>query len=73
MGLGEGPYVDAESALSPVLVADISDPHLGNGRWPFFTPEARALDVSALFAFPIRVRAVSIGTLGLYRREPRGL
>ena len=29
--------------------------------------------MSALFAFPITVSAVSIGTLGLHRHEPGGL
>jgi hypothetical protein len=70
MGLGEGPYVDAETALSPVLVSDLADPRVGDGRWPVFAREAHALDVSALFAFPIRVSTVSVGTFGLYRQRP---
>ena len=73
MALGEGPYVDAVTALSPVLVSDIADPRMGNGRWPFFSQEAQALDVAALFAFPIRLSTVSVGTFGLYRRQPGAL
>ena len=69
--LGEGPYVDAATSLAPVLVPNLSDPGAESSqRWPFFAKEAETLGVGALFAFPIRVSTLSIGTLGLYREEP---
>lgn len=69
--LGEGPYVDAATSLAPVMVPNLSDSGAeSNHRWPFFAKEAETLGVSALFAFPIRVSTLSIGTLGLYREEP---
>lgn len=71
MTLGEGPYVDAATSLAPVLVPDLSDPNLeSNHRWPFFAKEAESLRVHALFAFPIRVSTLSVGTFGLYRQDP---
>lgn len=69
--LGEGPYVDAATSLAPVLVPDLADPGAESiHRWPFFAKEAKTLGVGALFAFPIRISTLSIGTLGLYREEP---
>ena len=72
--LGEGPYVDAATSLAPVLVPNLADPGAeGNHRWPFFAKQAETLGVSALFAFPIRVSTLSVGTLGLYREEAGAL
>ncbi len=69
--LGEGPCIDAASHGSPVLVGDLSDPGEGVlARWPTFMTEARRVGVRAVFAFPIRTGAISLGTLDLYRREP---
>ena len=69
--LGEGPYVDAATSFAPVLVPNLADPGAeGSQRWPFFAKEAKTLGVGALFAFPIRISTLSIGTLGLYREEP---
>lgn len=74
IALGEGPYVDAVSSVVPVLAPDLGDPSTkAAARWPFFAREAKALDVAALFAFPIRVSAVPVATFGLYRRSPGAL
>jgi hypothetical protein len=73
MTLGEGPYVDAQDSLAPVLVPDLDPASAGGQRWPFFAGRAAALGVCALFAFPIQVSTLSIGTLGLYRRRPGAL
>lgn len=35
-----------------------------------FTPEAMQAGVRAIFAFPIRIGTVALGTLDLYRRTP---
>jgi len=72
--LGEGPSVDALDGPGPVLVANLADPLADwPGKWPFFAAQADELDVRAVFAFPIRVQAVSVGTFGLYRQGARGL
>ena len=63
--LGEGPGVDAGR-----LGVIVQEPDLAtSGRWPTFA--ARALDagVAAVFAFPLRAEAATIGTLHLYRDE----
>jgi len=62
--LGEGPAVDAVRAGEPVLVGDLAG---ARGRWPQLVPEALERGVSAMFVFPLRVGALSLGTLTLYR------
>ena len=72
--LGEGPSVDAASTGLPVLVPDLADTddELAH-RWPAFLTEVGDTGARALFAFPIRVGDVSLGTLDLYRRCPGAL
>lgn len=62
--LGEGPCIDAYELEVP-----IAEPNLGapSGRWPGFTPPALEAGVRAIFSFPLRVGAVCIGSLDLYR------
>jgi hypothetical protein len=72
--LGEGPCVDAVAHGSPVLIADLTDPAEGLGtRWPLFLGDVSRMGVRALFAFPIRIGAIGLGTMDLYRREAGGL
>jgi hypothetical protein len=69
--LGEGPCVDAASRRSPVLVEDLIDHREGvQGRWPGFLEEAAASGVRAVFAFPLRIGAISLGAMDLYRTRP---
>ena len=69
--LGEGPCVDAAIALSPVLLADLADSaDVAVERWPAFLEAAGAAGVEAMFAFPLRVGAISVGVLDLYRDKP---
>jgi hypothetical protein len=42
----------------------------GPTRWPMFTGLALADGVAAIFAVPLRVGAVNIGTMLLYRDQP---
>lgn len=71
MTLGEGPYLDAASSLSPVQVHNFADPvTAGAERWPFLAKETARLDVCALFGFPVTLGNVPVGTIGLYRRRP---
>jgi hypothetical protein len=62
--LGQGPCADAVADGAPILVADLAD---AAARWPAFAPAATALGVSALFAFPLRIGAISVGVLLAHR------
>lgn len=72
--LGEGPCVDASRAGGPVLVADLTDEsdHVAAG-WPVFRTEALRAGARAVFAFPVRVGAVSLGAVDMYRSTRGGL
>lgn len=72
--LGEGPCVDAIRGGMPVLVDDLLErDDLAVERWPDFMAGARATRARALYAFPLRVGAVSLGALDLYRDQPGSL
>jgi hypothetical protein len=62
--LGEGPCIDAYNLEVPIAEPDLADP---TSRWLGFTPPVLKAGVRALFAFPLRVGAVRIGSLDLYR------
>lgn len=64
--LGEGPGVAAFRIAAPVLVAAAQ---ADDERWPAFTDAAAASTLGATFAFPLRLGAILLGTLDLYRRE----
>jgi hypothetical protein len=66
--LGEGPCVDAYHQDRPVLEPDLADP--GTPRWIAFTPPAVEAGARAVFGFPVRVGAVRLGALNLYRERP---
>ena len=66
--LGEGPSVDA-LVDGPVLVSDLSDAECA-ARWPAFTDAAMSAGVRALFSLPLRVGAVRLGVMDLYRDKP---
>jgi len=63
--LGEGPCVDASRTGRPVLQPDLA--RTGQARWPAFAAGADAAGLVAVFAFPLRVGAIRIGVLDLYR------
>lgn len=71
--LGEGPCMDAVSSGAPVLVDDLRALVDRAHRWPAFSGEVEPTGVRAVFAFPIRIGAVALGTLDLYRDSPGGL
>lgn len=68
--LGEGPGVEVFHTGGPVLVADLS---ADQTRWPGFADAGLSAGVTAVFAFPLRVGAIRLGALTLYRRRPGGL
>ena len=63
--LGEGPGVDAHRLRRPVLEPDLAT--VDGERWPVFTPAALAKAIAAVFAFPLQIGAIRLGTLELYR------
>jgi hypothetical protein len=65
--LGEGPGLTADGHLGAVLEPDLTT---AVGAWPAFAEAALAHGVSAVFAFPLRVGAVRLGVLSLYRSQP---
>ncbi len=69
--LGEGPGVDAWAALEPVLEPDLAAPSVV--RWPAFASAAAGAGLLAVFAFPLRLGAIRIGVLELYRDHRGGL
>jgi hypothetical protein len=66
--LGEGPCVDASESGRPVLQPDLAA--TAPQRWPAFAGGALAAGVRAVFALPLRVGAIRLGVLDLYRDTP---
>lgn len=69
--LGEGPdWVVARTGLTVISSDLVNDPH---PDWPVFAGEIAALNVGAVFAFPVKVGAVTVGVVDLYRTTPGAL
>jgi hypothetical protein len=66
--LGEGPCVDAFTQERAVLEPDLANPR--TPRWLAFAGPALDAGVRAIFGFPLRVGAVRLGALNLYRSWP---
>jgi hypothetical protein len=66
--LGEGPCVDASATGRPVLQPDLA--RTAPLRWPAFAGGALDAGIRAVFAFPLRVGAIRVGVLDLYRDRP---
>jgi GAF domain/ANTAR domain len=69
--LGEGPCHDVFSLGRPVLVPDLEV--VPASRWPGYTPTLRDHGVMAVFAFPLRIGALMLGTLDVYRDDAGAL
>ena len=63
--LGEGPCVEASRTGRPVLQPELEA--TGPARWPVFAPSALDIGIQAIFAFPLRLGAIRLGVLDLYR------
>jgi hypothetical protein len=69
--LGEGPCIDAATTGSPVLIPDLVESQdVGVERWPTFMEGAANAGVQAVFALPLRVGAINVGVMDLYRDRP---
>lgn len=68
---GDGPGFEAFETSRPVLVPDLAavDPV----RWPAYIAAARDNGIRAVFAFPLQVGAIRLGSLELDRAAPGGL
>lgn len=66
--LGEGPCLDAYDQDRPILEPDLDDPSIA--RWLAFAGPALDAGARAVFGFPLRVGAVRLGALDLYRDRP---
>jgi hypothetical protein len=62
---GEGPCVECSDTGRPVLQPDLA--RTGPGRWPGFSESAVGVGIRAVFALPLRVGAIRVGALDLYR------
>lgn len=69
--LGEGPGAEALEG-DIVLVADLAAPEC-ESRWPIYSPAAMSVGVRAVFALPLRIGAIRLGVMDLYRAVPGGL
>ncbi|RFA10529.1 hypothetical protein B7R54_15940 [Subtercola boreus] len=69
--LGEGPCWDALATGRPVIHADVAtEPR---PSWPAFMEALREFDIGALFAFPLSLGELEVGSVDLYSSTPRGL
>lgn len=62
----EGPCVDAHRNGMPVVEHDLAE----SRRWPSFSGAALEHGFRAVYAFPLRLRSVSVGALNLFRQAP---
>lgn len=65
--MGQGPGLDAVAAGTCVLVPELAG---AASRWPGFVPAAQDLGVHAIFVFPLRIGAISVGVLTAHRASP---
>jgi hypothetical protein len=68
--LGEGPCIDAVTSGVPVLIPDLTQPgDVAVERWPAFMEAASGAGVQAVFALPLRIGAINVGAMDLYRAK----
>lgn len=65
--LGEGPCWEALRTRVPVMEPDLQ--RGGGAGWPGAREALRALDIGALYAFPLFVGDLGVGSVDLYSRE----
>lgn len=68
--IGEGPGIEAITSGNPLVVANLS---AAQEYWPTFAVEAVGAGVNAMYALPLRVGAIQVGVLDLYRDMPAEL
>lgn len=66
----EGPCFEAVQSGEIIIVDNITEQ---SGRWPTFAQRAVADGFNSVYAFPMRLRAATIGGLNLFGREREAL
>lgn len=66
--LGEGPHWVAVRTGMPALAPDVCGSD--GSEWPVLAQAIRQVGVCAVFAFPLRMGAVTVGVVDMYRVEP---
>lgn len=69
--LGEGPHWEALATGVPVMCPDIAKAL--SGSWPMFAGAAQNAGIAAVFAFPMRIGAATVGVVDLYCSHTRWL
>ncbi|MFD0305248.1 ANTAR domain-containing protein [Streptomyces sp. NPDC127119] len=65
---GQGPSLDAARHANMLLLPDIGE--LAADRWPGLPAAIEALDVHAVFCFPLRIGVIALGVLTGHRTRP---
>jgi hypothetical protein len=65
LDLGEGPCWEAMDSRVPVLVPDVRD--VADRPWPLFAASAQEILTGGIFAFPLRVGVIDLGSFDVYR------
>jgi hypothetical protein len=68
--VGKGPGLAAVTSGAPVLIPDLA---VARSRWPAFCPDAQRIGAEAMFAFPVTLGAIALGSLDCYRTTPGAL
>lgn len=71
LDLGEGPCWQAMRTLTPVLEPDVQ--HTSSEDWPAALIALRETGLGAVFAFPMRIGAVGIGSVDLFSSDAQEL
>lgn len=69
--LGEGPHHRALVTRMPVLVPDVRS--ADHSAWPMFGHAVMLTAARAMFSFPLRIGAATVGVVDLYRLSAGGL
>jgi hypothetical protein len=67
LDLGQGPCWEAMDTRVPVMVPDVHD--VEDRAWPLFAASAQEVLTGGIFAFPLRVGAIDLGSLDVYRTQ----
>jgi hypothetical protein len=66
--LGEGPHWEALRTGLPVMRSDLAD--ADQSEWSVFRDAAREIGIGSVFAFPMKMGAVTVGVVDLYAAHP---
>jgi hypothetical protein len=69
--VGEGPCLDA--CLSEFAIDEVDLLTSNERRWTAYAPSASVAGAHAVFGFPVRIGAIRLGALSLYRDQPGAL